>query len=189
MEKQIQLKAKPDVKYSGAKSIAWSILWIAFTVFIINLALFISTIVANDSWKDLEIEKQGTGIYIAPTWYLILQPIIGGLSLFLLSGTSILVFPLNKTVKKEKVRTFGTWFWGFFIWLFSVFYIIMFFFNLLAPILNLLIATKILDIGKLDKKAINICNTVMSCIPIITFISGGILYGRVKATYRKHHGQ
>ena len=65
----------------------------------------------------------------------------------------------------------------------------MFFFNLLAPILNLLIATKILDIGKLDKKAINICNTVMSCIPIITFISGGILYGRVKATYRKHHGQ
>ena len=165
---------------------ASSILWIGLVVFILNLGLFIASMLTKDKW----VEIPHTEITMAPVWYAILQPIIGGISLFLLSGTSILVIPLNKTLKREKARTFGTWIWGFFIWLFSVFYIGMFFFNIIAPVYNLIVATNLVEgLTKLDEEAIKICNLVMTCIPLITFLSGAILYGRVKKSYSKRHGQ
>ena len=177
-----------SVSFAGSKSIASTILWIALVVCILNIGVIIINVVGKQYWSSYTIPETTITITIAPWWY-IFQPIISGISLFLLSGTSILVIPLNKTLKKERARTFGTWFWGLIIWIFSVFYVVMFFFNIIAPVLNLLIAIKVLDISPLNHDVIYWCNTVMGLIPLVTIIAAGILYGRVKATYRKRHGQ
>ena len=181
-----------DVLYAGAKSMASSILWISLVVCILNIGIIVITIVGKNAWTPHEVKIEGESLFTVwtPPWYYIFEPIIGGISLFLLSGLSILVIPLNKTLKREQARTFGTWIWGLIIWIFSVFYVGMFFFDIIAPIINLLVALGAIPTKySLDQKAIDICNTIMGCIPLVTILAAGILYGRVTKSYRKHYGQ
>ena len=176
-----------QTKFSGAKSIAWSILWISVVVCILNLGFLIVTLLGAKKYDTASIASI-TVEY--PNWkYWVPQIVISGVSLFLISGLSILVFPLNKTVKKESARTFGTWFWGLIIWIFSIFYVLMFFLNLVLPVINLFAAVGVFQSDPFSKSLINTLNTVMGCIPLVTIVAAGILYGRVKATYRKRHGQ
>lgn len=186
-KKKAKKRSSGGVDFAGAKSMASSVLWISLVVCVLNIGVIILNIVGKNYWQDIKIVGDVT-ITVPPWWYLF-QPLIGGISLFLLCGTSVLVIPLNKTLKREQARTFGTWFWGLIIWIFSVFYIVMFFFNIVAPILNLLIAIKVIGISPLDQNAIYICNTVMGCIPFVTILAAGLLYGCVKRSYRRNHGQ
>ena len=190
-------KTRSGVRFAGASSIISTVFWISLVVFVLNFGLFIASMVLQDQWWEVVInitgtpagdQKFNTGVMLPPLGYLIAMPVIGVISLFLLSGTSILVIPLNKTMKKEGTRSFLTWFFGLIIWIFSVFYVIMFFFNILSPIYNLVVATgAVKNLPKLDQSVINACNIVNTWIPAITFVSAGLLYWRVKAAYKKHH--
>ena len=184
-------KRSSGAKFQGAKSISWTIFWVSFTVCIINIAFIIITLLGAKKWDNVNISVGGAEVdFEIPNWkYWVVQIVISGISLFLLSGLSLLVFPLNKTLKKESARTFGTWFWGLIVWIFSVFYVLMFFLNLVMPIIRVLYSVKVISSNPFSKKLINILNTVMGCIPIVTIVAAGILYGRVKKTYRKRHGQ
>ena len=178
-------RSNGNIKFAGAKSIAWTMLWIGFTVFILNAGLIVATYFASTPEQTQHIENLGD---IPQTWFFIVGIVVSVFSLFLMSGLSILVFPLNRTLKKENTKSAATFALGIVIWVLTVFFFVMFFINLIIPVSALAQGAGLQVPTPIGVEWIIICNYIMSCIPVVAFVIAGFLYWRVDKAYSKRRG-